>query len=87
MPNTEPAPHSIEPHRARLFGIAYRMLGDIHEAEDIVQEAALRWHQSAPAETQNIEAWLVTVTTRLSVDRLRRAKTERERYVGQWLPE
>jgi RNA polymerase sigma-70 factor (ECF subfamily) len=73
--------------RPRLFGIAYRMLGTHSEAEDILQEAYLRWHQAAADEIENAEAWLVTVVTRLSIDRLRSASRERETYTGPWLPE
>lgn len=86
-PYSEPDVRDIEPHRARLFGIAYRMLGDAHDAEDIVQETALRWHETDRLLIQSSEAWLVTVATRLSIDRLRSAKVERNRYVGHWLPE
>lgn len=57
------------------------------EAEDVVQEAYLRWHQAPRPEIRSPEAWLVTVTTRAAVDRLRRVKAERQRYVGPWLPE
>jgi RNA polymerase sigma-70 factor (ECF subfamily) len=73
--------------RPRLFGIAYRMLGDVQEAEDLVQETFLRWHQARHDDVVSEEAWLVAVVTRLAIDRLRRASTERLRYVGQWLPE
>src|SRR5512132_58704 len=73
--------------RPRLFGIAYRMLGDVQEAEDLVQETFLRWHQARQDEVVSEEAWLIAVITRLAIDRLRRAETERLRYVGQWLPE
>lgn len=74
--------------RPRLFAIAYRMLGTRADAEDLVQDAWLRWHQQpAPETLQSAEAWLVTVTTRLAIDRLRAAKTEREAYAGWWLPE
>jgi RNA polymerase sigma-70 factor (ECF subfamily) len=73
--------------RPRLFGIAYRMLGVRADAEDIVQEAWLRWQQGGGIEARIPEAWLVTVVTRLSIDRLRGAMAERERYVGPWLPE
>lgn len=72
-------------HRARLFGIAYRMLGTHGDAEDILQEAYIKWHQANEIETP--EAWLVTVVTRLSIDRLRKASNERETYIGPWLPE
>ncbi len=73
--------------RPRLKGIAYRMLGSRAEAEEVVQDAWLRWHESAPAGLASAEAWLVTVSTRLSIDRLRSAKVQREHYVGYWLPE
>jgi RNA polymerase sigma-70 factor (ECF subfamily) len=73
--------------RGRLFGIAYRMVGSRAEAEDIVQDAYLRWHQAQRGHIENPEAWLVTTTSRLAIDRLRRLKTEREAYVGAWLPE
>jgi RNA polymerase sigma-70 factor, ECF subfamily len=73
--------------RARLFGIAYRMLGTRDDAEDILQEAYIRWHKSDAANIDTPEAWLVTVVTRLSIDRLRKASAERERYIGPWLPE
>jgi RNA polymerase sigma-70 factor (ECF subfamily) len=82
------APHDdLERHRPRLFGIAYRMLGDVHEAEDAVQEAMLRWHREERSGVESPEAWLVAVTTRLAIDRLRRAETERAAYQGPWLPE
>jgi len=74
-------------HRNRLFGIAYRMLGARADAEDILQEAYLRWHKAEPEEIRSAEAWLVTVVTRLSIDRLRIAQAEREKYIGPWLPE
>ena len=78
---------TFEALRGRLFGLAYRMLGSRADAEDIVQEAYVRWHQAAQESIENPEAWLVTATTRLAIDRLRRLKTEREAYVGPWLPE
>jgi RNA polymerase sigma-70 factor (ECF subfamily) len=74
-------------HRPRLFGIAYRMLGSRADAEDVVQDAYIRWHQAAPPDLRSTEAWLVTLVTRLSIDRLRAAKAERTSYVGPWLPE
>jgi RNA polymerase sigma-70 factor (ECF subfamily) len=76
----------FEAHRPRLWGIAYRMLGARAEADDMVQEAWLRW-QRASGEIRSPEAWLVTATTRLCIDRLRQLRTEREAYVGPWLPE
>jgi RNA polymerase sigma-70 factor (ECF subfamily) len=73
--------------RPRLFSIAYRMLGVRAEAEDVVQDAWLRWNNADHDALQSAEAWLVTVVTRLAIDRLRAAKSEREAYVGFWLPE
>ncbi|MFM9438008.1 RNA polymerase sigma-70 factor, ECF subfamily [Janthinobacterium sp. CG_23.3] len=88
---TDPAsPHeerTFAALRPRLFSIAYRMLGIRADAEDVVQDAWLRWHGSEPAALQSAEAWLVTVTTRLAIDRLRTRKAERETYIGWWLPE
>ena len=78
---------AFEATRPRLFGLAYRMLGSRADAEDIVQETYVRWHQTERGSIENPEAWLVTTTTRLAIDRLRRLKTEREAYVGPWLPE
>ncbi|HET7792703.1 MAG TPA: RNA polymerase sigma-70 factor [Rhizobacter sp.] len=73
--------------RPRLQGIAYRMLGSVAEAEEVVQDVWLRWHEADTAALASGEAWLVTVTTRLSIDRLRAAKVQREHYSGFWLPE
>lgn len=73
--------------RPRLFGIAYRMLGIRADAEDAVQDAWLRWRDADRASLQSAEAWLVTVVTRLAIDRLRAARTQREAYFGEWLPE
>jgi RNA polymerase sigma-70 factor (ECF subfamily) len=78
---------AFEAVRGRLFGLAYRMVGSRAEAEDVVQEAYVRWHQADHGRIDNPEAWLVTATTRLAIDRLRRLKVEREAYTGQWLPE
>jgi len=74
-------------HRRRLLGIAYRMLGSSADAEDVVQDAWLRWNDATVDALNNPEAWLVTVVTRLSIDRLRAAKQQRDHYVGTWLPE
>ena len=74
-------------HRPRLFGLAYRMLGTPADAEDVLHDAWLRWDSQDVAALDDPEAWLVTVTTRLALDRLRRAKAEREHYFGPWLPE
>lgn len=77
----------FQQHRPRLFGLAYRMLGTPGDAEDVLHDAWLRWHDQDTTLLDDPEAWLVTVTTRLALDRLRRAKTERQHHVGPWLPE
>jgi RNA polymerase sigma-70 factor (ECF subfamily) len=74
-------------HRPLLFGIAYRMLAQVGEAEDVVQETWLRWQKQDPAAIQFAKAWLVAATTRLCIDRLRSARHRREQYYGIWLPE
>jgi RNA polymerase sigma-70 factor (ECF subfamily) len=84
-PSPEAAP--FDALRPRLFGIAYRMLGTRADAEDVLQDAWLRWRDADHAALQSPEAWLVTVVTRLAIDRLRRARAEREAYTGWWLPE
>jgi RNA polymerase sigma-70 factor (TIGR02957 family) len=79
----------LEQLRSASFAIAYRMLGSVSEAEDVVQEALLRFHR-AVEDGQQIEsprAFVATVTTRLAIDELRSARSRRERYVGEWLPE
>lgn len=81
------APDEFHALRPRLFGIAYRMLGIRADAEDVLQDAWLRWREADRASLQSAEAWLVTVVTRLAIDRLRAAKTERQAYTGEWLPE
>lgn len=73
--------------RPRLFGVAYRMLGSSHEAEDVVQDVWLRWHGADQSQIENPEAWLVATTTRRAIDGLRLARHAREHYVGMWLPE
>ena len=78
---------TFESHRRRLFGVAYRMLGSRADAEDILQEAYLRWHGVAADDVRSPESWLVTTVTRLCIDHLRLARTSRETYIGPWLPE
>jgi len=73
--------------RAHLLGIAYRMLGEMAAAEDVVQEAWLRWQRAAGQDIQNPRAWLSAVTVRLALDALRSVRRRRESYVGPWLPE
>jgi RNA polymerase sigma-70 factor (ECF subfamily) len=78
---------TFEEHRAHLTGIAYRMLGEMAAAEDVVQEAWLRWQRAEPGSVRDLRAWLSAVTIRLSLDALRKVKARRESYVGPWLPE
>ena len=73
--------------RPRLFGIAYRMLGSVAEAEDIVQEAWVRWQGTDRSVVRNPAAFLTTVTTRLALNTAESARVRREQYVGPWLPE
>lgn len=75
----------LAPYRGRLLGLAYRMLGSRSDAEDVVQDAYLRF--AGARDVLNPEAYLVTVVTRLCLDRLKSAKAQREVYVGPWLPE
>jgi RNA polymerase sigma-70 factor, ECF subfamily len=84
-----PTAEIYEELRPLLFSIAYRMVGRVGEAEDIVQEAFLRYHRAETEgeEMESPKAFLTTVTTRLSIDYLRSARAQREQYVGEWLPE
>jgi RNA polymerase sigma-70 factor (ECF subfamily) len=77
----------FERQRARLMGVAYRILGSVADSEDAVQEAWIRWHSTDRSQVDNAAAFLTTVVTRLALDRLRRAKSRREAYTGTWLPE
>jgi len=77
----------FQTHRPRLFALAYRLLGSRSDAEDIVQDAWLRWHGTDAVSIRDPEGWLVTVTTRLGLDRLRAMRNARVQYVGPWLPE
>jgi RNA polymerase sigma-70 factor (ECF subfamily) len=79
----------FQSHRTRLLGLGYRMLGTVAEAEDLVQEAYVRWHraQQTPGSIDEAGAWLSTTMARLCIDALRARKVRREAYVGPWLPE
>jgi RNA polymerase sigma-70 factor (ECF subfamily) len=78
---------SFETHRARLLSLAYRVLGSFAEAEDVVQEAHLRWLSREPAPLESDRAWLERVVMNLCLDQLKSARARRESYVGTWLPE
>lgn len=82
-----PIDPAFERHRPLLFAIAYRMLGSVSDAEDIIQEAWLRWQGAATAEIRSPKAFLSTVVTRLCLDQLKSARMQREQYIGPWLPE
>jgi RNA polymerase sigma-70 factor (ECF subfamily) len=77
----------FEEHRPQLMGVAYRMLGRVADAEDVVQDAWLRWSRADRAEVREPGAYLVRITTRLAIDRLRQVQARGESYVGPWLPE
>lgn len=77
----------FEAMRARLFALAYRMLGSRAEAEDIVQDAWLKWHAADPREVRSPAAWLTTIATHLAIDRLRHLQIERATRSGGWMPE
>jgi RNA polymerase sigma-70 factor (ECF subfamily) len=78
---------SFEPHRRHLRGLAYRMLGSLADAEDVVQDAYLRWHRAERGAVADPRRFLSTVVTRLCLDLLKSARARRETYVGPWLPE
>ena len=78
---------AFEAERPRLTGLAYRITGSRTEAEDIVQDAWLRWQRADRASIERPPAWFTTVTSRLALDRLKAARHQREVYVGPWLPE
>jgi RNA polymerase sigma-70 factor (ECF subfamily) len=89
VPREADVSQMYEELRPLMFSIAYRMVGSASEAEDIVQEAFLRFHRESTKGTQieSPKAYLSAITTRLSIDHLRSARVRRERYVGTWLPE
>ena len=77
----------FEDHRRHLTGLAYRMLGSVAEAEDVVQDAYLRWHSADRSDVEDARAFLSRIAIRLCLDRLKSARARREHYVGRWLPE
>ena len=90
MPGRSPSPDDVivfEEWRSLLFGIAYRMLGSAADAEDMVQEACLRWLQRDQRAIESVRAYLVTIVTRLCIDQLGSARVQRATYTGPWLPE
>ena len=84
---TNPSLNLFEEHRPLLFGIAYRMLGTVMDAQDMVQDTFLRWQGASRDEIASPRAWLTTVLTRLCINHLKLARVQRETYFGEWLPE
>jgi RNA polymerase sigma-70 factor (ECF subfamily) len=90
--NTTSAANSIrlatfDQYRSLLFSIAYRMLGSVADAEDMLQETFIRWQQSGDENVRSPRAFLATIVSRLCINQLQSARVQREEYVGQWLPE
>src|SRR3982074_1576316 len=78
---------TFDQHRSLLFSIAYRMLGSVADAEDMLQETYIRWKQTRDETIRSPRAFLVTIISRLCINHLQSARVQREEYVGQWLPE
>jgi RNA polymerase sigma-70 factor (ECF subfamily) len=77
----------FDQYRSLLFSVAYRMLGSVADAEDMLQETFIRWQQAPEYEVRSPRAFLVTIISRLCINHLQSARVQREEYVGQWLPE
>lgn len=78
---------TFDQYRSLLFSVAYRMLGSVADAEDMLQETFIRWQRAVDEEIQSPRAYLVTIVSRLCINHLQSARVQREEYVGQWLPE
>jgi RNA polymerase sigma-70 factor, ECF subfamily len=78
---------TFDQYRGLLFSIAYRMLGSVADAEDMLQETFIRWEQSSEDDVRSPRAFLVTIVSRLCINHLQSSRVQREEYVGQWLPE
>ena len=78
---------TFDRHRSLLFGIAYRMLGSVADAEDMLQETFIRWQRMFPDGIESPKAMLITITTRLCINHMQSARATREQYFGEWLPE
>ena len=78
---------TFDQYRSLLFSIAYRMLGSVADAEDMLQETFIRWQQAREEEFRSPRAFLITIISRLCINHLQSARVKREEYVGQWLPE
>ena len=87
MSEVSEATEAFVTHRNLLFTVAYEMLGSAADAEDVLQETWLRWADVELAEVRDVRAYLVRITTRLALNRIRSLSRRRESYVGPWLPE
>src|SRR5450755_3195858 len=90
QPRQEPAPSRLamfNQYRGLLFSIAYRMVGSVADAEDMLQETFIRWQQAPNGDIRSPRAFLVTIISRLCINYLESARVQREEYVGQWLPQ
>ena len=85
--SAEDAAVSFEPLLPKLMRVAYRMLGSVHDAEDVLQEAFLRWMNAERGDVHEPEAFLRRMVTRLCLDQLKSARHQRETYIGPWLPD
>lgn len=85
--NLDEHARTFEAERGALVGLAYRLTGSRAEAEDVAQDAFLRWRKVDPADVEDPHAYLATIVTRLCLDRMKSARARREIYVGPWLPE
>src|SRR5580700_5824818 len=87
LPDLDAETATFEEWRSLLFGIAYRMLGSAADAEDVVQDACIRWLRRGDEPVQSVRAYLVTIVTRLCLDQLNSSRAKRLSYAGPWLPE
>src|SRR3954453_3409379 len=78
---------TFDQYRGLLFSIAYRMLGSVADAEDMLQESFIRWQKASDGDIRSPKAFLVTIISRLCINHLQSARVQREEYVGEWLPE
>lgn len=87
MIESNSATDTFTEHREHLFALAYRMLGSVEDAEDVVQDAYMRWHRTPHETIASPGAWLTTVVTRIALNQLQSARATRETYIGPWLPQ
>src|SRR6266403_1264216 len=78
---------TFDQYRSLLFSIAYRMIGSVADAEDMLQETFIRWQQGSNGDIRSPKAFLITIISRLCINHLQSARVQREEYLGEWLPE